>query len=100
MNRADLEEKLADYAFGNISDGEREVIATELANYPDLANEYQTVWQPTIEALPLGAEPVALPAAMRQRVLGAALREEYAPATVAQAVRLDGVTNAAATPAP
>lgn len=101
MNRADLEEKIADYAFGSISEAEREAFAAELPNYPDLATEYCTIWQPTIESLPFAVEPVDLPAGMRQRVLGAALADAGATARATQSARLNGVvTTQVAIPQP
>ncbi len=74
MSRTELEDKLADYAFGNMSASERETFAAALANDPELAAEYETAWQPMVAALPLAAEQVELPATMRQRVLNAALQ--------------------------
>ncbi len=80
MSNPELADKIADYAFGNMSEREREAFAAALKHDPELAAEYATVWQPVIEALPLAAPLVQLPAAMRQRVLQAALQGE--PATV------------------
>lgn len=80
MSNTELDDKLADYAFGNMSESEREAFAAALKHDPELAAEYATIWQPVVEALPLAAAPVQLPATMRQRVLEAALQSE--PATV------------------
>ncbi len=80
MSNPELQDKIADYAFGTMSESEQEAFAPALQHDPELAAEYETIWQPVIAALPLAAAPVELPATMRQRVLAAALQSE--PASV------------------
>ncbi len=90
MSNLELDDKLADYAFGNMSETESKAFAAALQHDPDLAAEYATVWQPVIAALPLAAAPVQLPAMMRQRVLEAALQSEPAAVVLPRSAQAGG----------
>lgn len=76
MKRSEVEDRLADYAFGTMRPDERAGFEAELATHPDLLAEYEQTWQPLITALPLGAEQMQPSAEMRGRVLEAAFRGE------------------------